>query len=89
MSGKYIQKLLDHTKQFAIDALKIFLKRAIQKTAETTGDLIHNKIADKITKVQKTSQQNYSETVKNEHYKEIFKEIFIYLQRKDRKLLII
>ena len=30
------------------------------KTAGTTGDLIGNKIADKITKVSKTSQHNNS-----------------------------
>ena len=29
------------------------MKRAIQKTAEATGDLIGNKIADKITSVSK------------------------------------
>ena len=29
------------------------MKRAIQKTAEATGDLISNKIADKITSVSK------------------------------------
>ena len=28
-------------------------KRAIQKTAEATGDLIDNKIADKITSISK------------------------------------
>ena len=32
-----------------------------QKTAKATGDLIGNKIADRITKVSKNSQQNYSE----------------------------
>ena len=31
--------------------LKLLQKRVIQKTAETTGDLIGNEIADKITKV--------------------------------------
>ena len=46
----------------------------IQKTAEASGDLIGNKIADKIKKVSKTSQQNNSETVANEHDKEIPKE---------------
>ena len=30
-------------------------KRAIQKTAEATGDLVGNKIADKITSVSKKS----------------------------------
>ena len=31
------------------------MKKAIQKTAEATGDLIGNKIADKITSVSKKS----------------------------------
>ena len=34
-------------------ATKTVSKRAIQKTAEATGDLIGNKIADKITSVSK------------------------------------
>ena len=33
-------------------------KRAIQKTAEATGDLIGNKLADKITSFSKKSSQN-------------------------------
>ena len=33
-------------------------KRAIQKTAEVTGDLIGNKIADKITSVSKKKSSN-------------------------------
>ena len=33
-------------------------KRAIQKTAEVTGDLIGNKIADKITSVSKKKSNN-------------------------------
>ena len=36
--------------------------RATQKTAEVTGDLIGNKIADKISRVSKTSQKNNLET---------------------------
>ena len=59
LSAKYSQKLLDHPKHFAIDALEAVSKRAIQKTAETTGDLIGNKIAKKSTKY---SPQNNSET---------------------------
>ena len=43
----------------------------------------------KITKVSKNSQQNNSETVTNENDKEIPKELYIYLQKKDRKCLII
>ena len=49
--GKYSQKLFDHAKQSTTDAFKTVSKRAIQKqTAEATGDLIGNKIANRITK---------------------------------------
>ena len=49
MSNKYSQKLVDTDKISATDAIKTPSKRAIRKTAEATGDLIGNKIADKIT----------------------------------------
>ena len=39
LSNKYGQKLVDSAKKSATDALKTGSKRAIQKTAETTGDL--------------------------------------------------
>ena len=51
LSNKYSQELLDSAKKSTIDAIKTTSKRAIQKTAEATGDLIGNKIADKITSV--------------------------------------
>ena len=38
ISSKYSQKLLDSTKKSATDAIKTASKRAIQKTAEATGD---------------------------------------------------
>ena len=44
LSSKYSRKLLDHAKQSPADTLKTDSKRAIQKTAEATGDLIGNKI---------------------------------------------
>ena len=40
-----------------MDAKKTSSKRAIQKTAEATSDLIGNKIADKITRVSKKSDK--------------------------------
>ena len=43
----YDQKLLNSAKKSTTDAIKTASKRAIQKTAEATGDLIGNKIADK------------------------------------------
>ena len=70
------------------DGRKTTFKRVIQKTAKATDDLTRNlKIADKIIKVSRNSQQNNSETVQNGHDKEISKERYIYLQKKDRKLL--
>ena len=51
--NKYGQKLLDSAKKSTADAMKTTSKRAIQKTAEATGDLIGNKIADKITSASK------------------------------------
>ena len=56
LSGKYNQKFLDHGKQSATDVIEISSKRAIQKTAKATGDLIGNNTTDRITKASKTSQ---------------------------------
>ena len=55
LSNKYGQKLLDSATKCTTDAIKTTSKRAIQKTAEATGNLIGNKIADKITSVSKKS----------------------------------
>ena len=52
LSNEYGQKILDSAKTSTTDAIKTASKRAIQKT-EATGDLIDNKIADKITSVSK------------------------------------
>ena len=86
--GKYNQNLLDYAKQSATDTLKTSSKRVIQKAEEATGDLIGNKIANKITKASRSSLQNNSETITNEHDKKYLKKD-IYLQKKDRKLLMI
>ena len=53
LSNKYGQKLYDSAKRSTTDAIKTASKRVIQKTVEATGDLIGNKIADKITSVSK------------------------------------
>ena len=50
--------------------LKLLQKIAIQKTAEATRDLIGTKIADKTTRVSKTSPHNNSETNKEEILRE-------------------
>ena len=55
LSNKYGQKLLDSAKKSTIDAIKTASKRAIQKTAEGTGDLIDHKIPDIIKNISKKS----------------------------------
>ena len=55
LNDKYGQKLIDSAKKSTADAIKTASKRAIQKTAEATADLIGNKIADKITSVSKNN----------------------------------
>ena len=75
-----------------IKKLKLSQKDLSKKTAEPIGDFIGNKITErvaksydgKITKISKISQQNYSETVTNEHDKELPKRD-IYLQKKGKK----
>ena len=39
LSSKYSQKLFDHVKKSATDAIKTASKKPIQKTVEVTGDL--------------------------------------------------
>ena len=57
LCNKYSQKLLDTAKKSATYAIKTPSKRVIQKTAETIGDLVGNKIADKITSLSKKSSK--------------------------------
>ena len=67
---------MDTATKTGIDATKTTSKRVVQKTAETTGDLIGNKIADKITSTGKPKEK---ETKKIE-------EIYFH-QKKDKALL--
>ena len=53
LGNKYSQKRLYTAKKSTTDAIKTVSRRAIQKTTEATGDLIGNKIPDKITNVSK------------------------------------
>ena len=45
-SVKYGKKLMDTATKTGMDAAKAASRRVVQKTAEATGDLIGNKIAD-------------------------------------------
>ena len=48
---------MDTATKTGIDAAKTSSKRVVQKTAEATGDLIENKIADKITSLGKSKNK--------------------------------
>ena len=54
---KYGKKLIDTATKTRIDAAKPSSKRVVQKTAEATKDLTGNKIADKITSLDKTKSK--------------------------------
>ena len=54
---KYGKKLMDTATKIGIDAAKTASKRVVQKTAEATGDLIGNKIADKVTLLGKSKEK--------------------------------
>ena len=74
LSNKYSQKFIDTAKKSTADAIKTISKRAIQKTAEATGDLIGNKIADKM--FLKKNTNNESEAV-NAGLKDVPKKRYI------------
>ena len=86
MSNKYSQKPLDSAKTSTADAIKTASIRAIQNTAEATGDLIGDKIADKITNLSKKSSKELHS--QNEVEIEIPKERYISSEKKKKKLLI-
>ena len=72
LNNKYGQKLADSAKTSATNAFKIASKRAIQKIpTEATGDLIGNKIVDKIASYSKNpANEPHSNDVSNEIPKE-------------------
>ena len=59
--NKYGKKLIDTATKTGIDAVKTTSKRIVQKTSEGTGDLIGNKIADKITSIGKPKEKETKE----------------------------
>ena len=71
-------------KKSTTDTTKTALKRAIQKTAAATGDLIGKKMVDKITNVSKESKNNkIMKLIMNQKHQKND----TYLQKKDNKLL--
>ena len=74
---KYGKKLMDTATKIGMDTAKTASKRVVQKTAEATGDLIRNKIADKITSLDETKSKEKKKKGKK----------YTYHQKKGNKLL--
>ena len=55
--NKYGKKLMDTATKTGMNAAKIASKNVVQKTAEDAGELIGNKIADKITSIGKPKEK--------------------------------
>ena len=88
LNNKYGQKIIGTATKSTTDAIKIASKRAIQKTAEATGGLIGNTIADKITSISKKPVKELSNNDEKEEDMEITThKKDIYHQKKDNKLL--
>ena len=58
---EYGKKLMDTATRTGMDLAKTASKRVVLKTGEATGDLIGNKIADKITSLSKTKSKERQE----------------------------
>ena len=56
---------MDNATKTRIDAAKTASERVVQKTAEATGDLIGNKIADKITSISKPKEKETKKIRRN------------------------
>ena len=54
---------MDTATKTGIDAAKTASKRVVQKTAEATGDLIGNEIADKITLIGKPKEKGKTKEI--------------------------
>ena len=88
LSNKYGKKNIDTAKKSTTDAIKTASKRAIQKTAKATGDLIGNKIADEITSISKKSNEELpNNDDKKEDVEITTRKKDMYRQKKDKELL--
>ena len=93
LSNKCGQRLIDSAKKSTTDAIKTASKRAVQRIAEATVDLIRYKIADKITSIstelhpKKKSTKELPNDETEEDMEITTHKKDTYLQKKDRKLL--
>ena len=66
MSNKYGRKILDKSMDACKDFAKIAGKKVLTKSAEATGEMIGNKIADRITKISRNKAQKEDDRIMEE-----------------------
>ena len=66
IGNKYGNKLLDNSISAGKDFAKIAGKKVLTKSAEATGDMIGNKIADRITKSSRNKAQKEDHRIMEE-----------------------
>ena len=65
-SNKYARKILDKNMDASKDFAKIAGKKVLHKSAEATGEMIGNKVADKITKSSRNKAQKEDDRIMEE-----------------------
>ena len=63
IGDKYGKKLMDTATKTGTDAAKTASKTVVQKSAEATGDLNGNQIADKITLIRKPKEKEKTKEI--------------------------
>ena len=66
MKKKYGKNILDNSISAGKDVSKIAGKKVLTKSAEATGDMIGNKIADRITKSTRNKEQKEDDRIMEE-----------------------
>ena len=66
IKNKYGKKILDKSLSAGKDFAKIAGKKVLTKSAEATGDLVGNKIADRITKSARNKEQKEDDRIMEE-----------------------
>ena len=79
MKKKYGKKTLDNSLSAGKDFAKIAGKKVLTKSAEATGDMTGNKIADRITKSTRNKVQKEDDRIMEETQE------YLFLQKKENK----
>ena len=66
MSNKYGRKILDKSMDAGKDFAKIPRKKVLHKSGEATGEMISNKIADRITRSSRNKAQKEDDRIMEE-----------------------